>query len=164
MAPTSAVGRSWAATWAPLKPCGARRRTSCQHPVSLGGKPAARMGRAVQHQESAAAVVSNVGRPGGASHPPQGCGTEQGGGGCYWGWTCRYCGAPRPSCLMLFKTAQGWSSEGCLVLISSSLPEQRAACLTHLATKKCCLHRRKNQQDLLSHGLHQRSTQHHDSD
>lgn len=33
--------------------------------MSLGGKPAARMGRAVQHQESAAAVVSNVGRPGG---------------------------------------------------------------------------------------------------
>lgn len=36
------------------------------------------MGRAVQHQESAAAVVSNVGRLG-ASHPPQGYGTDEGG-------------------------------------------------------------------------------------
>lgn len=69
-----------------------------------------------------------------------------------------------PCCLMLLKTAQGGGSEGCFVLISSSLPEQRAVCLTHLATKKCCLHRGKNQQDLPSHGLHQRSTQHHDSD
>lgn len=44
--PTSAAGRSWAATSAPRKRCAARRKTSCPLPASRDANPAAPEGAA----------------------------------------------------------------------------------------------------------------------
>lgn len=55
--PISAAEKSWAVTSGPPKPCGARRKTSCQHPASRDTNPAAAAEGAVRPPASAAAAV-----------------------------------------------------------------------------------------------------------
>lgn len=54
--PTSAAGRSWAATSAPRKRCAARRKTSCPPPASRDANPAAPEGAAPLPASAAAPV------------------------------------------------------------------------------------------------------------